>query len=77
MSDCPRGQEAGHQVECRGEWCRLLTELKLTSLGNSILHLVRMSLLRVTIPSSCSLACETYMVLDIVLSLLQLVTQIT
>jgi len=44
MSDCPGGQEAGYQVECRGEWCCVLAELKLTSLGNGILHLVRMSI---------------------------------
>jgi len=44
MPDCPGRQEAGYQIECRGEWCCFLTESKLTMVGNGILHMVRMSL---------------------------------
>jgi len=44
MSDSPGGQEAGYQIECRGQWCCFLTESKLTMVGNGILHMVRMSL---------------------------------
>jgi hypothetical protein len=71
MSDCPGGQEAGYQVECWGECCCFLTGLELTSIGNSILHLVRMSIAWVT--SHSSRFRETHMATGSVLAILSLV----